>query len=210
MTHVPIERVQAVREERKSSRRLFLGTAAASAVALSALKLPTAPHAAAQQFKAQHAQAFANTTFITINDGNNATPYPSPIQVSGMVGGITSISVAIYGLQHTNPRDVAIMLVSPTGVAKVVMNGVGADFNIAGVNLYVSDSATAFMPEASILETDSYKPTNAADTGVSAGITFPIPGQGGVATPVPGENFTAFNGLERSTRTMSMASGGSM
>src|SRR5688572_12644411 len=103
MTHVPIERVQAVREERTSSRRLFLGTAAASAVALSALKLPTAPHAAAQQFKAQHAQAFANTTFITINDGNNATPYPSPIQVSGMVGGITSISVAIYGLQHTNP-----------------------------------------------------------------------------------------------------------
>lgn len=174
-----------------------MGGAAASALVAGGLSLPFAEPAEAQRFKSQQVRSFANHTYITINDANNATPYPSPIQVSGMVGGITSVSVAIYGLTHTNPEDVAIMLVSPTGVAKVVMNGVGDTSNIAGVNLYISDSAVAFMPEGpgAILETGSYKPTNAADTGVSAGITFPIPGEAGVATPIPGEDFTAFNGL---------------
>ena len=197
-THDPLARVAEVREERTSTRRQLLGAAAGSALVAGGLTLPFAEPAGAQQFSSQQVRAFANPTFITINDGNNASPYPSPVLVRGMVGGITSVAVSIFGLTHTNPEDVAIMLVSPSGVAKVVMNGVGGDNNIAGVNLYISDSAAEFMPPTgpgTTLQSDSYKPTNTADTGASAGITFPIPGASGVATPIPGQNFNAFKGL---------------
>ncbi len=44
------------------------------------------------------AATFTNSAFITINDRANASPYPSTISVSGMVGSITKVTVTLNGL----------------------------------------------------------------------------------------------------------------
>jgi hypothetical protein len=61
------------------------------------------------------AAVFSNPAAITINDAAAATPYPSNITVSGLVGNITKLTVTINGFSHTFPDDVDMMLVAPNG-----------------------------------------------------------------------------------------------
>src|SRR5947208_10924784 len=70
---------------------------------------------------------FTNSSTITINDANPATPYPSNITVSGLSGTIPatagSVKVTINGFSHTYPDDVGILLVGPTGAALLLQDG---------------------------------------------------------------------------------------
>src|SRR4051794_9926710 len=70
---------------------------------------------------------FSNSATITINDGTTASPYPSTIAVSGVVGAITRVTVKITGYSHAYPDDVAVLLVAPSGKKIKLMSDVGGD-----------------------------------------------------------------------------------
>lgn len=190
-THDPLARVAEAREERTSSRRQLLGAAAGSAFVAGGLTLPFAEPAEAQRFEKQQTRSYLNNFPIEIPDNSNAIPYASPINVSGMVGGIVDISVAIYGLNHTSPEDVEIMLVSPTSVGKVIMAGAGGANAIAGVDLNFTDSVANPLPDATVIVSGNYRPTNYKEAGGSPGTSFGAP----APVPVLGQNFQAFRSL---------------
>jgi len=60
------------------------------------------------------AASFSNTTAITIPAGaptttlGPAAPYPSPINVAGLTGTITKLTVGINAFSHTVPADVGV------------------------------------------------------------------------------------------------------
>ncbi|MGI8966329.1 MAG: hypothetical protein ACR2H1_09635 [Limisphaerales bacterium] len=74
--------------------------------------------------------SFANTNFITINDNTTATPYPSPISVSGIPANekIDKITVTFHSLSHTYPADIDVLLAAPSGANLILLSDVGGNF----------------------------------------------------------------------------------
>jgi subtilisin-like proprotein convertase family protein len=107
-----------------------------------------------------HAQTtFSNITPISIPSLGTANPYPSQINVSGLSGTITKITVALSGLSHTFSDDLDILLVGPGGTNVALMFGGGN--GASNVNLVFDDSASASIPNFnSTLVSGTYKPTN--------------------------------------------------
>lgn len=102
-----------------------------------------------------------------------ATPYPSTINVAGMVGTISSVSVTLNNLQHFWASDIDILLVSPEGRKFVMMSDIGGDAGFdSTATITLTDSATASLPSDNgvAIQTGSYKPTN-----VNADDEFPSP-----------------------------------
>src|SRR5262249_62349220 len=112
------------------------------------------------------ATTFSNSGAITINDGTvdgcgplpggpspgatAATPYPSPITVSGL-GAITDVNVTLSGLTHTFPDDVDVLLVGPSGQSTILMADSGGSAGVNGVNLTFGDAAAASRPDNSAI-----------------------------------------------------------
>src|SRR5438270_11692483 len=82
------------------------------------------------------ASAFDNLTTISIPDGSCtapcttpglATPYPSPITVSGQSGNIGSVTVTLHQYTPTgsNTNDHDILLVGPTNAKVILMSDTG-------------------------------------------------------------------------------------
>lgn len=132
---------------------------------------------------AQPQTVFTNPAPITINDAvadgvpNPATPYPSIITVSGIMGSIPvapgSIKVTLNGFSHTFPDDVAIVLVGPTGAALLLQSGAGDNPNMVGVTYTLSDTGAAALPNLTAWTAGTYKPT-----AYYTGDDFPAPGPG--------------------------------
>src|SRR5688500_12605998 len=77
-----------------------------------------------------HAQVtFRNTAAINMRDGEVtpilSNPYPSPIEVSGLSGIVTSVSVTLFEFSHTFPDAVDILLVAPDGKNTIILSDVG-------------------------------------------------------------------------------------
>jgi subtilisin-like proprotein convertase family protein len=106
------------------------------ALALSAFAL------AAASFAASAADyVFSNTNPISIPDTAVASPYPSTINVSGVTGNTTNVTVTLHNYSHTFSNDVEILLVAPTG-QKIILNndtGGGSDY----INATITYSASA-------------------------------------------------------------------
>jgi hypothetical protein len=58
---------------------------------------------------------FSNTAPITIVDLAPASPYPSSITVTGLVGTISKVTATITNLSHGSPDDIDMLLVGPNG-----------------------------------------------------------------------------------------------
>ena len=69
----------------------------------------------------QSTATFSNTALINIIDHTNASPYPSTIEVNGLGGVLTKATVTLTNFNHTWPRDVDVLLVSPTGHKSYLM-----------------------------------------------------------------------------------------
>lgn len=106
------------------------------------------------------ADQFCNATAIAINDAAVATPYPSTINVSGLTGGITQMSVRILGLSHTFPDDIQMLLVGPGGRKMTPMTNAGGNSGISGVNLTLDDAASGYAPDAALISTGNYRPSS--------------------------------------------------
>lgn len=133
------------------------------------------------------AASFFNNSLITIPEAGASSPYPSTIDVAGVPGNITEVSISLYGVTHTYPDDVDILLVSPAGQKFMVQSDAGGGGNINNRSYDFMDSAANFMQDEAGNPSGSYKPTNydgAIDDFQHPAPDFPysIPGPAGTDT----------------------------
>ncbi len=110
------------------------------------------------------ATVFTNSSLIAITDlpngaPDNASPYPSSIDVSGL-GTVTDVNVTVHAFNHTHPDDIGLVLVAPGGQALELMNAAGDDTNAIDVDFTFDDSAAGQLPPIGALSTGTYKPTS--------------------------------------------------
>lgn len=132
-----------------------------------------------------------NTQAITINDSPGgstapATPFPSVKFVSGLVGLITKVTVSIKKFSHTYPDDVLMVLMSPHGEKVMLMQHCGGPNSVSNLDLVFDDAAGGFLPDATILSSGTFKPSQ-------YGVVSPIPSPG-PAAPYSAL-LSAFNGF---------------
>ena len=154
-----------------------------------------------------NATRFANTNAITLPNSGVASQYPSTINVSGMLGTITNIVVTFSHLTHTNPNDLHMLLVSPTGQKMVFWSKVGGggplggtppDHHVTNITATITDAAPDWspLPEYYYIWTEKFRPGDYA-TIESPANNFPAPAPGGPYPAVPVSNafHSVFNGL---------------
>ena len=118
---------------------------------------------------------FSNTTRIDIpaagatDQQGVASPYPSAINVSGMTGVISDVTVSLNGLTHGAVNDLDVLVVGPGGSNLVVLSDVGDQHGAnppalvfaTNATLTFSDSATGEVPRTPPnLVSGTYRPTN--------------------------------------------------
>jgi subtilisin-like proprotein convertase family protein len=128
-----------------------------------------------------------NPTLITINDAAPATPYPSNITVAGYGNELLDLNVQLFGLSHTYPDDIDMLLVGPQGQNLIFMSDAGGSTDVVNVDLILDDAAATALPDSTAITTGTYRPAN-----YGAGDTFPAP------APVPSGATTlaTFNGSD--------------
>lgn len=109
---------------------------------------------------------FSNAAAITIIDFASASPYPSSITVTGIVGTVSKVVATITNLFHGSPDDIDMLLAGPTGVNTMLMSDCGGGNFITNVTLTFDDAAATFLPDSTIISSGTNKPTNflVADT----------------------------------------------
>jgi len=110
---------------------------------------------------------FANTASISIPNSGVATPYPSTINVSGISGTVTKVTASIFGLSHTFPGDIDILLAGPAGQRIILMSDVGSGTDAINANLTFDDAAPAI---GATVVSGTFRPTNSG-----TGDAFPAP-----------------------------------
>lgn len=136
---------------------------AIAALALPALMLFANPASASTV-------TFSNPTPISIVDLVPANPYPSSINVSGFTGLTSKVTVTLFGLSHTFPDDLDILLVGPTGLHTILMSDAGFTSDIANVTLTFDDAASASLPNSTLISSGSYLPSNFGTLDLFAGV----------------------------------------
>jgi len=113
---------------------------------------------------------FRNSSKINIPTVGEARLYPSTITVTGLPAETLDVNIRLFGFQHTNPTDVDIMVVGPTGARAIILSDVGggSDLVSPGINLTLDDEASSSLSTSAKLTAGSFKPTNEG-----AGDTFP-------------------------------------
>src|SRR5262249_15528180 len=96
---------------------------------------------------------------------NHADPDPSDITASGFTGVVTDVNVFVNGLSHTNPDDLEMLLVSPSGQKTDLMNDAGGATDIAGLNISFNDQAAGKIPDTLPIASQGYKPGSDYVTG---------------------------------------------
>jgi subtilisin-like proprotein convertase family protein len=132
-----------------------------------------------------------NPSTITIPLVGPATNYPATINVAGVAGTITNLTVTLHDMSHTYPGDVDMLLVGPTGQGVVLFSMVAVGlYPMNDVTFSLSDDAYYPLPGSSDLPAGTYKPTDNASNHTNAPHIFPAP-----APPAPfATTLRAFNG----------------
>ncbi|MGE0128799.1 MAG: Ig-like domain repeat protein [Blastocatellales bacterium] len=108
---------------------------------------------------------FSNSASIAIPGSGTgpaaASPYPSNINVAGMSGTITNVTVTLNNLSHTSSGDIDVLLVSPTGAKFMIMSDAGGTLGPASnATITLSDSAGSSLPASGGLASGTFKPTD--------------------------------------------------
>lgn len=103
---------------------------------------------------------FGNTNAIVINDNAPATPYPSELTTSNLLGTISKVSVTLKGFTHTYPSDVGVLLVSPTGTNIVLMRSCGGGSSLTNAQLTFASDATFMIPSGTMITNGTYLPAD--------------------------------------------------
>jgi subtilisin-like proprotein convertase family protein len=178
----------------------LLGVAAAKRTA----SADDGPVTGAAGIPAATATAFSNTGSITVGDrpaGGNpakATPYSSDINVSGLSGTVTKVTVTLTNINHTFPDDLDVLLVGPGGENCLVMSDVGGGRDLINTTVTLDQTAALTMPDDTLIDNGTYKPTNLAgnpaleENGLE-NMPFPAPGWANYNS-----NLNVFNGTDPS------------
>jgi subtilisin-like proprotein convertase family protein len=124
---------------------------------------------------------FSNNGFIDISavnagpDPEPVNPYSSDIDVLGLTGSVTAISVTINGLTHSSPDDLDMLLVGPSGQTFHFWSDVGGTDAVNNITVTIADSGATTLPDsAALVDGTTYRPFNAALDD-----SFPVPAPGG-------------------------------
>ena len=127
------------------------------------------------------ATSFSNINAISIPGSGTqgiADPYPSIINVSGLIGTITDVNVTIYGLSHSSPDNIDILLVGPAGQKLILMSDAGGPHNVSNLTITFDDEALIPPPNGTVLFEGSFKPVNYTGNGGPIDV-FPAPAPAG-------------------------------
>jgi subtilisin-like proprotein convertase family protein len=124
-----------------------------------------------------------------INTDGRANPYPSTIDVSGLLGTVGTATVTLTNLTHTYPDDLDILLSGPNGAGVFLMSDTGDGNNVSNVTLTFADAAPSLTDNGQIIS-GTFRPTNFADgSGDSPLLPPPV---SPIATTLAG----AFTGID--------------
>lgn len=129
------------------------------------------------------------------NPGIPTTNYPSVINVSGLTGVVTKVTVT-FAITSTFPDDLDILLVGPTGAMSLVMSDAGGSGDHNNITYTFDQTAAAPMPNdpTAVVPSGTFQPSNYAGaltaTEPSGQDNFPTAG-GLMSYPT---NFAIFNG----------------
>jgi hypothetical protein len=123
-------------------------------VSITAVGIASAALAAGAQ-----ASHFVNLSGIGVPGGDQASPYPSAIQVSGLTGKVAKVNPTISGLNNEFD-DVQMLLVGPGGQTTLLWRAVCQNnLNFNGPT-YLFDDAGAALPETNCPGSGTYRPTD--------------------------------------------------
>jgi uncharacterized repeat protein (TIGR01451 family) len=143
----------------------FTATAAAGSVITVMLQLNddlVSLGTVAYAFQLSGGTTVANSSAITIPDNGPAVNYPATIEVAGVTGTVSKVTVTLNQLNHTFPEDVDVLLVGPAGQKALLMSDAGAGFALNGVTLTFDDGAATGLPYAGQIVSGTVRPTDFA------------------------------------------------
>ncbi len=126
---------------------------------------------------------FANGNTITLPAGGAASPYPSTINVSGLSGFVSKVTVKLNTLHHENQNGLEILLVGPQGQGLVLMSDANGDPDnpfIFDRTISFDDAAQFPIADGQALFDGTYRPAN-----YGAGDVFPSPAPATFSSPAP-------------------------
>jgi subtilisin-like proprotein convertase family protein len=136
--------------------------------------------------------SFSNASPIFINDRfAKATPYPSTIEVSGLTGAISDVNITLTNINHLNPDDLDILLVSPSGKSIMLMSDAGGTTDLVNVTITLDDAAATQLPDSTAITTGSFRPAN---FGSGDNIADVLPFYSNAGSAGPTTLASAFNG----------------
>jgi subtilisin-like proprotein convertase family protein len=145
-------------------------------------------------FESYHAHCSTGGNFLTIPSNSTQTsgpagPYPwnAPVTEQGTVVG--RIAVRLYGLTHTYPGDLDVLLEGPTGMKILVMSDAGGQYDVNGVDLLIDDYAPAPLPADAQITSGTWQPTDIVSIDSDV---FQAPAPAGPY----GTNLNAFEGTD--------------
>ncbi len=127
-----------------------------------------------------------NTLAVAIPDSGIASPYPSSITLTNMIGAVTDVVVSLENFSHTAPDDVDLLLLGPGGQSVILMSDAGGAIPVTNAGLTFQDEAAGNLPDEGPLVSGVFRPTN-----VGSGDTFPAPAP---VTAPTGSSLGVFNG----------------
>jgi hypothetical protein len=99
-----------------------------------------------------------NGSSIVIRDDNTASPYPSSLAVSNIVGRIQTFTASLNGFSHTYPYDVGALLNGPDAL-QIVLFDYPTDTAVSNRNYTFTDNSNILFPWSGSSPSGSYRPT---------------------------------------------------
>ena len=160
-------------------KRTSLGTHIGLVILAALLALPVAQTASPVEAKGRSrtvTRTFRNPAVIQLLTAQtspvSASPYPSPIAVSGRGGKIRDVNVRLTRFSHDDPDEVAVLLVGPRGQTATVMAEIGAETQIISLTLRLDDEAATPLTDTG-LRSGTFRPVN--DVGAAIAFNAPAP-----------------------------------
>ncbi|MEO6182348.1 MAG: Calx-beta domain-containing protein, partial [Verrucomicrobiota bacterium] len=104
--------------------------------------------------------SYINPNGMVISSFGGASPYPSTVDVSGLIGAVANVSITLSNFTHAYPADVDMLLVAPSGETVLLMSDAGFGFPVSNLTLTLDDGASNSFPQSTQLFSGIFKPTN--------------------------------------------------
>lgn len=146
------------------------------------------------------AQPFSNISQISIpvgagtapaagnppSPGISYSPFPSTINVTGLTGTITKLTVVLNNLSVDRPDDIDLLLVGPTGANLVILSDIGGTTAaVNSVTLTLDDAAANLLPDNGPLVSGRFRPTTVNSGLVKDNFPPPAPALGSYTFAAP-------------------------